>query len=532
MYRLLIADDEPLVQAGVRSMLDWSKKDIEVCGTALNGQAALQIIEEMHPEIVITDIKMPIMDGLELTRICRERWGNDAPYIIMLTSYEDFQLAREALTYHVFDYLVKIELTPEKLGETIDRVLEQLRKRDAARQTPAVSIHPFYDKFFISLLHDLFESEEQFRLQSQDLNLDFHYAGYVCCYGEIVSASSEAMQSRQQVSLFTSSLQMIREIGGKYMPMYVTSLDLRHYALICCYEALPEGDVPYDLRLREILTSISTTLHNYYNAHLRCGIGSLVQTPAGISDSYQHARQAYVIRTDDLPIPTYDQDIRQDTRRSAFNISLFRGDLTRAFEEYDAEVLQETIRSISDLFASHPDHYLQAFDAASNILYLSISLLQDGEQTVAAFYADDPDSYCSLYKQSNTEQVLSWLQDFTDHLTALFNERRRDYKNHIVTNVRRYIAEHVNEHLSLNEVAAVFSISPGYLSQLFSRYNETGFSEYVSTCKITEAKRLLDEEHLKVYEVADRLGYESAFYFSKVFKRVEGISPTDYINRG
>ena len=105
-----------------------------------------------------------------------------------------------------------------------------------------------------------------------------------------------------------------------------------------------------------------------------------------------------------------------------------------------------------------------------------------------------------------------------------------DYNNHIVTNVRKYINEHVSERLSLNEVAAVFGISPNYLSQLFSKYNDTGFSEYINICKITEAKRLLEEENMKVYEAAEALGFESAFYFSKVFKRVEGVSPTEYVN--
>ena len=172
----------------------------------------------------------------------------------------------------------------------------------------------------------------------------------------------------------------------------------------------------------------------------------------------------------------------------------------------------------------------QALDAASNILYLSISLLQDGESIVSGFFADDPDGYRSLYKQSNVDHVIQWLQFFCGQLCELFQSRRKDYKNHIVTNVRKYINEHVSERLSLNEVAAVFGISPNYLSQLFSKYNDTGFSEYINICKITEAKRLLEEENMKVYEAAEALGFESAFYFSKVFKRVEGVSPTEYVN--
>ena len=126
MYQLLIVDDEPLVQAGIRSMLNWNEMNIEICGTAMNGQAAWKLIEEKSPDIVITDIKMPVMSGLELAKVCRERYGENCPYFIILTSYEDFQMARDALSYQVSDYLVKLELTPEILKNTIDRVLSQI----------------------------------------------------------------------------------------------------------------------------------------------------------------------------------------------------------------------------------------------------------------------------------------------------------------------------------------------------------------------------------------------------------------------
>ena len=489
MYQLLIVDDEPLVQAGIRSMLNWNEMNIEICGTAMNGQAALKIIEEKSTDIVITDIKMPVMNGLELAKTCRERYGDNCPYFIILTSYEDFQMARDALSYQVSDYLVKLELTPEVLKNAIGRVLTQI-SQSRKKQLSAVNIHPFYDKFLISLLHDLFESEEQFRLQSRDLNLNFDYGAYVCCYGEIISPQADQMSAEKQMPLFTSSLQMIRELGAKYLPLYALSLDLRHFALIFCFADSSDTD-DYVESLTDILQSISGTLQNYYNVTLRCGIGIPVQTPATICDSYQYARQIFRNTESKDAIIAFDTDHSQENAKNSFNISLFKNDLTRAFEEYDPDILQTTIQSLCDLFRDHPGHYVQALDAASNILYLSISLLQDGESIVS---------------------------------------RRKDYKNHIVTNVRKYINEHVSERLSLNEVAAVFGISPNYLSQLFSKYNDTGFSEYINICKITEAKRLLEEENMKVYEAAEALGFESAFYFSKVFKRVEGVSPTEYVN--
>lgn len=222
-------------------------------------------------------------------------------------------MARDALSYQVSDYLVKLELTPEVLKNAIGRVLTQI-SQSRKKQLSAVNIHPFYDKFLISLLHDLFESEEQFRLQSRDLNLNFDYGAYVCCYGEIISPQADQMSAEKQMPLFTSSLQMIRELGAKYLPLYALSLDLRHFALIFCFADSSDTD-DYVESLTDILQSISGTLQNYYNVTLRCGIGIPVQTPATICDSYQYARQIFRNTESKDAIIAFDTDHSQETPR-------------------------------------------------------------------------------------------------------------------------------------------------------------------------------------------------------------------------
>ena len=204
--------------------------------------------------------------------------------------------------------------------------------------------------------------------------------------------------------------------------------------------------------------------------------------------------------------------------------------LREALEECDSELVYTTAQNVFEYFRKHPDNYLQALDVAGSMLYISILSLQDGENVVAGFFTEDPDGYCSLYRQKTVEDVQKWLCFLTGKIGEMLDGKRSDCKNIKVAIVRKYINEHVTEHLSLNEVAEVFDISPNYLSQLFRKYNHTGFIEYVNICKIEEAKRLLEQKHLLVYEVVDALGYESAFYFSKVFKKIEGISPKEYIN--
>ncbi len=531
MYKLLIVDDEPLVQAGIRSMLNWAELHIEVTGSAMNGQTALKLIEEQSPDIVITDIKMPVMSGLELIKSCRERYGNDRPCFIILTSYEDFHMVKEALTYQVTDYLVKLELTQESLREAMERVLSRIRQTEGPIAHPRGMEYLFYDKFFIRLLNSLFESEEQFLLQTKELNLDFHYKSYVCCHGEISGRQAASLPTEKQLALFAASMQLLKELASKYCPIYGLSLDTRHFALIFCFEDSASEEESLLALIENALKGIRESLTKYYNVSLQCGIGNQVGSPLEVCDSYQHSRQASQNAGEACPIMRYD-NLRLQKSHTSFNISLFKDDLTRAFEEYDGEVLSRTLDQLCELFLAHPNHFLQAMDGACNILYLSISLLQDGEQTVSDFFRDSPDGYCSIYRQSTVEQVVSWLRYFQRQLCLLFESRRKDYKNHIVMNVKKYIQENLTKRLSLNQVAAVFGISPSYLSQLFGKYNDLGFSEYINTCKINESKRLLEDGSLKIYEIADMLGFESPFYFSKVFKKVEGISPTEYTARG
>lgn len=164
MIKLLIVDDEPLVQIGIRSMLNWEMFGIKIAGTATNGKQAYDFILENHPEIVITDIKMPVMDGMELIEKCQSL--EHPPLFILLTSYEEFHLVRQAISYQVLDYLVKLELTEDVLTKSIQKALNILEK--AKRQTssvePNTDLSLLVDNFYVRLLLNLFETEEQFHV--------------------------------------------------------------------------------------------------------------------------------------------------------------------------------------------------------------------------------------------------------------------------------------------------------------------------------------------------------------------------------
>ena len=419
MTKLLIVDDEPLVCAGLKSILVWDNYDIEIAGTARNGQQAAEMIEELKPDIVITDIKMPRKTGLELAAECRRKYGK-IPLFIILTSYEEFDFARQALEFQAVDYLVKLELTPESLALSIKRamsILEELRSPSPVT-AGTNRIQQLREKFFLKLFNGLFEDRKIFNAQMEELNLSFSCLALTVLNIEIdVPDRTNYNDDKVQV-LYASTMQIIWEKLEKLFSCYFVVLDARHFSIVFC---LNESD-PANLRnlLETELHKTIDMVHSYFNVYIRMSMGFPVEDPFNLDESYLSARQ----------------------------------------------VFQETSR-----------------------------------EKPLVFFGQRPE-----------------------------NTGRVNYKQQVVINVQEYIRRNLHKQLSLNEVAAIFYISPNYLSQLFTSYAKEGFIEFITTERIKAAKEMLKKETRPIYEIAEKLGFKSAFYFSKVFKKAEGISPREFLH--
>lgn len=530
MIKLLLADDEPLVLVGLSSMLSWDDYNIEICGTAHNGEQALEMIDKLSPDIVIADIKMPLKTGLEVMNICREKY-NRLPLFIILTSFEEFQYVKEAINAQAVDYLVKLELTPESLAKSVSKALELLRelnKDKGIRPAPEErgGMQPFYDKFFVRLLNSLFEDKEQYRMQRRELGVDFSFDAYAVCYCEILDINKN-MSMEKLVKLYSSTTKMIRETITKFMACYITSLDMRHFTITFC---LTEHEIPeYCKVIEEVLQKTISIVYNYFNVRLMCAVGSKVEDPFTLSDSFYTARLVLPFTSPEHPIAFSEQSGESANKGDVFDISMYKESITKAYEELNSDELYNLITQISEYFTEHSGRRLQAMDAACNLLFMAISMLPDGEEAISQIFSDDPENFRSIYKKHATSEIVDWMLKLRDGLHEILVSRKQSYKSRIVTNVQKYIRENVNKKLTLNEVSAVFGFSPNYLSQLFTRYTGISFVEYTTQEKINAAKDMMANGNDKIYEVADKLGFESAFYFSKVFKKVEGCSPRDYI---
>lgn len=414
MIRVFLVDDEPLVLIGMQSMLDWPALGYELAGTARNGAEALEKIGELHPDIVVSDIRMPVLDGLQLAARSHEEYGA-LPVFIILTSYEEFDYVRRSLGLGAVDYLVKMDLTAESLTAALDRAKSAIEKEKAlhAPAHPATgSLESYRERFFIQLYSGLFSNDAIIREHCQELDLTLDAAAYAVAIADI---RNRELDPEQQLALSAGVTRMAADILPKYLPCHVTGMDLRHFSVLVL---LDSRDGLEEL-LTPVLQKVNTILYKYFSTTLWWAVGTPTDAPRQIPQSQKNALSALPLLSEDEPIVFYRAEAR----------------------------------------------------------------------------------------------------------TSL------DHRTRIVAEVQDYIRKNPDKRLSLNDVAAVFNFSPGYLSQLFSQNGETSFVEFVTETRISAAKEMMASTDLKIYEISERLGFESAFYFSKVFKKIEGVSPRTYLQK-
>lgn len=531
MFKLLIVDNEPLVCVGVQSMLDWTSLGIEVVGVARNGQHAADMIAEHHPDIVISDIKMPVMDGLQLAEECSEKYGR-LPVFIMLTSYDEFNYARQALKVQAVDYLIKLELDADALVNAIHKALGIVRKHKVGEPNTQVlvrsNMQALREKFFVRLCNNLFDNDDIYRAQKNELDIDLSAAGHAVAHCRMTVSGSREVSTRDQIAMYSSAIQLVREILPKHIKCFVIPLAVWQFTVIFCLDGAIIG--AYETSIREALMQTSELLHSYLNISLCAAVGSVVSDPRNLCVSYRQSQRGV------HDMPQADTIVFCEAAAGAGGghiaaLQELRRTIHKAFAEMDTAALDEALSAMAEAFEAHPGELLQAMDTACNILYMAISLLPEGETLVEESFSDSPDGYRTLYHLRNMRSLAAWIRQLRDGCTEQLQARKQTYKEHIVANVKTYIRENLNKRLSLQEVAAVFNFNPNYLSQLFSKYAGAGFVEYMTGVRIGAAKEMLAQGDLRIYEIAERLGFENSFYFSKVFKKSEGMSPKEYLHK-
>jgi two-component system response regulator YesN len=523
MYTLLIVDDEPLVCAGVKSLLDWQSFGVTSVSTASNGQAAWNFIETHHPDIVISDIKMPIMNGLELATKCREAYG-DVPAFIILTIYDDFHYAREGILAGVADFLIKPELEESSLAASVNRAISIVNQHRAlvAPEEKTFESSELTEKFFIRLFNNLFESEESYlsQLSALRVNVDAARFSVAVCRCESGDAFSD-----NPTFVFSNAIQIARDLLEKYLKYHIVTLDLWYFAVVICLpSSLSEEN---QTLLTQAFEHCVRAINTYLGLPLCVSISGFVEDLRQLDLCYWQAQSASQNIVPPGPGVFLSMQSTQVPDLS-LRLSQILSDVRVALEKLDPNSIAISVSELSATLLSHPDHLLEAADASRHVLQLALSLLPNGPSLLDRVFFAQVDSYRILYRYRTTSLICNWLDTLGKGCQKALAPERKSHRERVIDDVKRYIEANFTKQISLSDVAAAFNFTPNYLSHLFSGDSGENFVDYITNLRVEAAKEMLSLPDVKVFEVSEQLGFESPFYFSRVFKRCTGQSPSTY----
>ncbi|GGA30872.1 response regulator transcription factor [Paenibacillus physcomitrellae] len=503
MYKVFIVDDEPFIIEGLYDILDWPSFGLEIVGQAENGQRALDVLSVRPVDVLITDISMPVMNGLSLIREARKLHPDLK--VIILSGFNEFDYLKEGMKLGIENYLLK-PINIEELESTLRNTVEKL---DSSRS------EELYDAFDVQIIKDntlyrwltgqiaAAEFEERADLLGLYLNRPFIATAVL---RPVESGTDVFDWVRRRIS-GEQGLTLFRDVDGDLV-------------LIASIESWAEGKRDFTLLLEQLSIELSDL-----SRPVQISIGSVGEWPEEAAPSYREAKRAleYFMVYPDRRVMDFT-GLESDDRKGKMESAL-------QWPEYVKLILARDEEGLTDRIAYDFEQMrvlggIGPQDLTNRALELVVRFKMELEEIR---HTEEE----AIFKKG-LEKVRSSTA-FHDLVAALQEVARetvhallQDSKNPVVSQVLAHIHDHYADELSLKTLGAQYHIHPVYLGQLFHKETGESFAEYINKYRIDQAKYQLKHTNLKVQEIARNVGYWETGYFYKQFKKYVGISPTDF----
>lgn len=527
MYRIVVVDDEPLVLAGIASLVCWEDHDCCIVGKATNGPSAKELILKVNPDIVITDIRMPVMNGLELIEACQKE-GCEFTFLL-LTNLEDFQLAQKAVRMGAIDYLVKLDLQPEVLIDALERAKAScdLMKSHHKKELYSLLLKDSQEQLEKNYFSQLLDGAKEELPENPEI-AQYYDSAYIILF-QMTPELIEFGQTEPYDFHFIRSqlLDVVSGISSRYFS-HSCILNPEKDTLLLVVSPKKEND--NEKSFTEFCSKINVALSTYFALTAQFGISQKKEQLLNLPEAYLEAKKAIqrCYYESALTISFYgNQPALQRYTNREFNINFLKKAMSDAVLHNESAELHQIFDELSSLFRQYKPGKTQAVSACINIYSYFHDLFQNENCDTDDFpYISDITE--QLNQLRSLDDILLWLDSFCEKMCSLLSERKENRSDKLVFLAKRYINEHYTEKLTLSDIADHLRISSGHLSTTFSRYMNLTVSDYIAQVKIDHAKELIDSGQYLIYEIANQLGFDNAYYFSKVFKKVTGMSPRDY----
>ena len=498
--RILLVEDEYEIRKGIRYLIDWEQYGFEVIGEAADGEQALGIIEQKEPHIILTDIRMPNMDGVQLTKVMQMRYPSVK--VIILSGYNDYDYVRTCFQYGAVDYILKPMLTADDLLRLLEKTAKSLPhfylehfSTPSAENILSCILAGAEPKIEPDQEKNLFPGS-QYRLLAMDASPSLGNAQDLACCRELLQESvSECFPQRELTMLFFENFIFVLLIN--------TSAELAEMDRFAAEQLVGRMESYF----KEMFWVYSKPILEFKDIY-----------PYWKNDYAEKLKKRFYFRhkqfVEENEIELNCFSASWDKRR--FEILLNSG---RFFD-----ALNELAEGIQDNLSARNVDEMELKALASNATYQTVSFLEEKSAPKEGLTDMRRRFIVDISNARYAEDLLQVVKQIADEVSqyCLLDKRQFDMQ------ILDYIEGHYAEELTLAKLASMFNFSYYYLSAYFGTHYKKSFTEYLNSVRIKKAQQLLHERSLPVAEVSVKVGYTDNSYFSRVFKKYVGVTPTDY----
>lgn len=525
MINVMIVDDEPFIRQGLQILIHWEQYGFEICGEASNGKEAIELMQKKQFDLVITDIKMPQMDGLELIEYTWEHISKEIRFIILSGFYE-FDFAKKAIKYDVADYVLKPVQREELLRALVDykeRYNQSLERRKRMEFSDKIVLDRNISRF-IAGKWDKESYDYVIRYLTDHTNMRYISLEYDNTL-ETFQALSEEDKRKEQSLLYDILKDYLKEHW--YHAYIDTSANNTDYAVGFLYakklSALAGASEKAFIAV--LYDAISARL----SFKLVLNIGQKVDDIRMLSDSYKSASIAKNFQHfSDRKVIAYYDEIEDRLNPNKYPLDkAIMDDLIRAMEENDTKKINQQIEIIYDYFkqlVSEPENIKIYLDYLRfNLINIAKELNPEYDQE-EVYRMINQASYNQIAVRGSVKHFKKFALEFSEYL----NQLRQYAFGGVLTEIEKEITEHYMESLSLKGLSEKYYINSAYLGQIFKKQYGISFKDYLNNYRIDRAIELLSRTDEKIYMIANAVGFNNTDYFISKFVQSKGVTPLQY----
>jgi two-component system, response regulator YesN len=526
MYKVLIVDDELLVRVGLRSTIDWTAIGFKVVAEASNGEEAYEQYKKYMPDVIITDIKMPKKDGLWLVEEIRK--GNRHAKILVLTCHDEFSYARKALQVGASDYLLKFEIEDEELMELMQSIKKSM---DAENKSKSLKVNSIMNRNDIKKA--IFADMIKFRFNI-DANLSERCAGIEFPLTDTKFAFASVAINDSLDDLHMEPLQYNhrnRAIRNIFLNLFAErSIESIYSHLTKRYIFFLSSPSLNETELRKMLETAINSVKQYFDCSL-----NIVYTEIFVD--ILDTQRVYEIFDYKAQILFYKNEATYYLS-TVSDISLSEPKILELVKEYDKqliEVIGQESLEMTKFLINRANSYFEQHHVNPKLVKIFWSKLIGNMFSSYGLFIENNkeiENHEHYHHQveisENIKGTTFLLMEFTTQVIHSIMHMKNINSKLLINRALHYINNHYDEKLSLEDVAKNLHLSKHYLCNAFKKATGENMSLYINKLRIEKAKRLLLESDGRAKEIFEEVGYSNQQYFSKVFKKITGMTIMEF----